>query len=40
MSASQTLAVMEVHVLMDWLLSHVCAYQATLGCIVRRVSFC
>lgn len=38
MIASQTLAAMEVHVLMGRLPSHVCASQATLDCIVRRVS--
>lgn len=37
MSASLILAAMEVHVLMGWLPLHVCASQATLGCIVKRV---
>lgn len=38
MSASQTHAAMEVHVLMGWPALLVSAYQATLGCIARRVS--
>lgn len=37
MSVSQTLAVMEVPVLMGWLPSPVCAFQATLGCIAKRI---
>lgn len=38
MSVSPILAVMEVRVLMGWLPSHVCAFQATLECTARRVS--
>lgn len=37
MSANQTLAAMEVHVLMGWLPSLVCASLATLGYTVRRI---
>lgn len=38
MNANPILAAMEVHVSMGLLSSHVCASQATLGCIVRKVS--
>lgn len=39
MTANQTHAAMEAHVLMGWLLLHVCVFQATLGHIVRKVRF-
>lgn len=38
MSAIQTLVAMEVHVLMEWLASRVCVFQATLVCTVKKVS--